>query len=69
MGGEIRFLRPHLENAQHRQGAGATPVIPATQEAEVGRIEVRGQPGKAAAETPSWKYPRWKGAGVHWDTG
>jgi hypothetical protein len=32
-----------------------TPVIPATWEAEMGRIEVQGQPGKRVQETPSPK--------------
>jgi hypothetical protein len=43
----------------------AQPVIPATQEAEIRRIAVRGQPGKIAVETLSRKTHHKKGL-VEW---
>jgi hypothetical protein len=36
-----------------------TPVILATQEAEIRRIVVRPSPGQIVHETLSWKYPSW----------
>jgi hypothetical protein len=40
-----------------------TPVIPATQEAEIRRIEVPSQPGQIVFETLSQKYPTQKRSG------
>jgi hypothetical protein len=36
------------------------PVILATQEAEIRRMEVQSQPGKIVGKTPSLKYPSQK---------
>jgi hypothetical protein len=40
-----------------------TPVIPATQEAEIRRTAVQSQPGQIVQETQSQKYPSPKKAG------
>jgi aspartate-semialdehyde dehydrogenase len=40
-----------------------TPVILATQEAEIRKIMVRSQPGQIVHETPSQKYPTKNRAG------
>jgi hypothetical protein len=42
------------------------PVIPATEEAEIRRIEVRSQPGQTAHNTLSQKYPTQKERMVEW---
>jgi hypothetical protein len=46
-----------------RDAAGRTPVIPATQEAEIRRIMVRSQPGKIVGGTLSQKSPSHKKTG------
>jgi hypothetical protein len=46
-----------------KMGARFTPVILATQEAEIRRIVVPSQPGQIVCETLSRKYPIQKKAG------
>jgi hypothetical protein len=43
-----------------------TPVILATQEAEIRRIEIRSQPGQIVHETLSQKYPSLEKGLVEW---
>jgi hypothetical protein len=60
----IRRLSP--TQAEMKAPAGRqwlTSVIPATQEAEIRRIEAQNQPGQIVRETLSWKYPSQKRAG------
>jgi hypothetical protein len=44
-----------VQPTESSQAQWLTPVIPATWEAEMGRIEVRGQPGQTVLKTPSPK--------------
>jgi hypothetical protein len=56
--------RPYIKNNQSILGIWwLPPAIPATQEAEVRRIEVHSQPGKTAGETLSRKNPSQNRAG------
>jgi hypothetical protein len=54
---------PKRETTTHQW---QTPVIPATQEAEIRRIAVRSQPGQIAQETLSRKKPITKKGLVEW---
>jgi hypothetical protein len=55
LGQPLRWLRPVLlqKGTEVARRRWQTPVIPAIQEAEIRRIEVRGQPGQIVQETLS----------------
>jgi hypothetical protein len=52
-----------VSKIKNRPGTGAQPVISATQEAEMRRIEVQSQPSQIVLETLSQKHPSQKRAG------